>query len=230
MGYWNTCTSGRPVNARGTSCTAVHTTQNKVQGLKRSWGRITYKDIWMGPWSLYHFQSTLRKNVQRSRKVILERQLHGKWNPQLTLPTASQGPCWGKGSMNPLMTSHTNPGAQSSLCWSREESPMLSQPQHVLLPSCQSLLWISSSPFFSCPYFPYFSHFCSDPSAASTVYLLSVSSSSSSHVFSLAPRSSCWAARSLVQWCNSADLLSLKQCLLSCKSPSKPSLWNGLVH
>lgn len=58
----------------------------------------------------------------------------------------------------------------------------------------------STSPFFSCPYFPYFSCPCSDPSAPSTVYLLSVSSF---QVFSLAPRSSCWAARSLVQRCNS---------------------------
>lgn len=111
-----------------------------------------------------------KKNVQRSIKVPQERQLHDKLNSQLTLPTVSLAPC----TRSSLMTSHTNHGTLSSLHWRKEKSPMLNQPHPVLVPSCQSLLWISIFPFFSSPYFPYFSHVCSDPSVPSTVHLLSV--------------------------------------------------------
>lgn len=178
---------------------AVHTTENKVQGAKGSQGRITYKEIWMGPWSLYALQPTLRKNVQRSRKVIQET---AAWQIKSTSDSANRitGTMLGKGFC-------ASPNDQSYKPQSPELSALIQRGKSYAKPatsSPDSFLSISplksTSPFFSCPYFPYFSCPCSDPSAPSTVYLLSVSSF---QVFSLAPRSSCWAARSLVQRCNS---------------------------
>lgn len=121
-----------------------------------------------GPGVCIPCSQRLGKNGQRSIKVHQERQLHNILNPQLTLPIVSLAPC----IRSSLMTSHTNHGEPWALC--KERSPMLNQPHPVLFPSCQSLLWIPTFPLFSWPYFPYFSHVCSDLPAPSTVHLLSV--------------------------------------------------------
>lgn len=227
-GYGNICTPSRPLNGKRRPTCAAHTTENRVLGLKRSKGRITYKEIWMVPRSLYPllFSDKMYRNTKSvKRNNCTPNEIHNRLSAN-----SITGTVLGKGihtSPNDQTYEHSSPELPALIERGKSYGKLAT---YFLLPPCQTSFWIPTSPFLSQLYFLYFSCLYSDLPAPSTVCLFSLPSFTSFHVSSLAPESSCRAARSLVQWHNSADLPFLKQCLLSRKSPSKPSLWNGLVH